>query len=279
MVQAFNSNPHLKPLEQAMAARFGWQTNAAWRESLIAAVKKKAARLGLDDAGYCRAALRSPAELDGLADLVTNNETIFFRDPEQFSALRLRVLPELISARSAQRSLNVWSAVCSTGEEAYSLAIELCEALPAGESWKPGVLATDLRGSAITSAVRGRYAAAAIGRIDRRLRERYFLRAEADGHGAFYDAAPEVKRMIAFRRANLYDGNFWNGLDRQFDLIVCNNLLLYFHALAVRQTVGRIAGALREGGLLAVTKNEAACVHHPRLQPDKSLPGAFFRKV
>jgi chemotaxis methyl-accepting protein methylase len=85
--------------------------------------------------------------------------------------------------------------------------------------------------------------------------------------------------MVAFRRANIYDATYWKHLHHPFDLIVCNNLLLYFHALAIRQTVDRFCAALRPGGRLLVMKNEAGYIRHPRLKVDAELPDGFFVKT
>ena len=274
-----NNNPHIKPLEQAMAARFGWQTNASWRDTLLEAIKAKADKLGLDELSYCHMAIRSPGELEVLASLLCNSETRFFRESEQFEALMSRVLPELISARGKERKLALWSAACSTGEEAYSLAIALCETLPAGESWKTSLLATDLRGPAIISASKGCYPSSSIRLVDPHLRNGYFVKAEMQGRERGYSVIADVRQMIAFRRANIYDAGFWKNLDRQFDLILCNNLLLYFHALAVRQMVDRFAKVLKRGGLLMVMKNEGGYIDHAQLRYDPTLPGAFFRKT
>src|SRR6185295_18888999 len=104
----------------------------------------------------------------------------------------------------------------------------------------------------------------AIRLVDAELRQRYFIKAEMNGRERLYSIAPNVRKLIAFRRANLYDAKFWSHIHRPFDLIICNNLLLYFHALAARQTVERIAGALRRGGFLLVMRNEACYINHPK---------------
>ncbi|HSE97713.1 MAG TPA: protein-glutamate O-methyltransferase CheR [Blastocatellia bacterium] len=272
-------NPHIKILEQAMAARFGWQTNASWRDKLVESINAKAEKLGFDEMAYCRMAVRSPGELEVLADMVNNCETRFFREPEQFEAIKDKVLPYLMKARSNERRLNLWSVACSTGEEAYSLAILLSETLPSKESWKTSVLATDLRGSAIISASKGHYTSSSLRLMTTHLRNSYFSKAGQNGRERSYEISSAIKKMVSFRRANIYDTKFWGTLRQDFDLIVCNNLLIYFHALAVQQTVERIAKALRAGGLLIVMKNEAGYVNYPGLRMEDGLPGAFFRKV
>lgn len=279
MAPAKKINPHIKPLEQAIAARYGWQSAASWRDNLLAAIDQKAARLGMDELAYCRMAVASAAELEALVELLSNSETRFFREPEQFDALRKTVVPHLISERAKERRLDLWSAACSTGEEAYSLAMVLCESLPQGEGWKTNLMATDLRGSAIIAAGRASYPSSAIRMIEPDIRSRYFIKAGMNGRERLYTVAPSVQRMVSFRRANIYDAKFWVNLHHKFDLIICNNVLIYFHALAIKQTVERIANVLKRGGLLMVMKNEAGYIEHPRLERESGLPGSFFRKV
>jgi chemotaxis protein methyltransferase CheR len=274
-----NNHHHIKALEQSLSSRFGWQTNASWRDALIAAVEKKAKKLSFDEQAYCRMATGSTGELEALAEMITNGETRFFREPEQYAALGERVLPEIIEHRAKEKKIDTWSAACSTGEEPYSLAILLSEILPEGEKWRAKLLATDLRASAIISASRGSYAASSLRLIAKPLRSRYFAKAESNGREHLYDVSAELKKMISFRRANIYDQKFWQRFDHEFDLILCNNLLVYFHALAARQTVDRIAERLRRGGVLMVMSTEASYVRHRHLKSDPRLPAGFFRKV
>ena len=270
------ANPHIKPLEQVLAARYGWQGGTTWRDHLLAAIDRKAAKLGLDQLAYSRMAIASQGEQEALAEIICNSETRFFREPEQFESLRRRVIPDLITARDKERRLDLWCAACSTGEEAYSLAMVVHEGLPAGEHWKPHLMATDLRGSAIIAASQASYPQSAIRLIDVDLRHRYLVKGDMQGRERHYTVEPGLRKMIAFRRANIYDAKFWKHIHHPFDLIVCNNLLLYFHALAIRQTVERFAEVLRPGGRLLVMKNEAGYVRHPRLKSDPQLPDGFF---
>lgn len=280
MAPAKRTNPHIKLLEQALAARYGWQGGTPWRrEKLVAAIDNKANKLGMNELSYCKMAAASPAEIEVLAELISNSETRFFREPEQFEALEEIVVPHLIQARAKERRLDLWSAACSTGEEAYSLAMLVRESLPETARWDTNLMATDLRGPAIIYASQGSYPSSSIRMIDPHIRHKYFVKAEMNGRERHYAVVPSLRKMIAFRRANVYDFKFWQNLNHHFDLIICNNLLLYFHALAVEQTVSRIAGVLRRGGLLMVMKNETGYVDHPRLKLDNSLPGSFFRKI
>jgi chemotaxis protein methyltransferase CheR len=270
---------HIKLVEKALAARYGWQTGEVMRDKLIEAVKRKAERLNIDEWDYCQTAIKSFAELQALAEFVINSETRFFRDSQQFEILQQSVLPQLIAARSRERALTIWSAACSTGEETYSLAILLRELLPADEAWKMKIVATDLRGESIIRATQGRYTASSLALLKTEWRSQYFARAEANGHETVYDVVPEIKRLIAFRRANLYDADFWKSFTQPFDLIVCNHLLLYFHALAAKQTVAKLVGVLKPGGLLAVMPGEAMYVNHSNLRQEMDYASPFFKKL
>lgn len=271
--------PPLKRLEMALSARYGWKPSSSLRDELVAAVATKATKLALDHTAYCEMALSSPGEIEALAELAANGETRFFREPYQFEALRSKVIPQLLRIRNKERRLDAWSTACSTGEEAYSLAIVLKEELPDGEGWKANLIATDFRGCAIMTASGGRYAYSTVRPLEKRIRDSYFARSTGDGRLPPYDVSPPVRRMITFRRANVCESKFWKNFDHEFDLVVCNYLLLYLSPVATEQIVERMSQALRRGGCLMVMKNEAGYVKHKRLKRDASLPGAFFTKV
>src|ERR1041384_6824735 len=101
------NNPHyVKTLEQSLTAAFGWKAIAEWRDKLITEVQRKAHRLGISEDTYCHSAIASPTELQTLAELVSNNETRFFREVEQMNGLRRQVIPELLERKATTRTLN-----------------------------------------------------------------------------------------------------------------------------------------------------------------------------
>lgn len=276
MTRRAPKNPHLRTLEQALAARFGWQPGGTLRDAIVDAVASKAVRLGLDEVSYCRMAAASSGELHALAEEVAPGETRFFREPEQSRALAERVLPELIAARAAARRLRLWCVAVSTGEEAYSLAMLVREALPALEEWRVEIFASDLRGQAIMSASRGRFRAAAVRSIDPTLRNRYFIGVEGPGPDREYELIPIVRRLVTFRRANLCEPHVWRQLPGPYDLVVCQNLLLYFHQRAVEAIADRLRDALAPGGLLVVGSAEAELLARSDFEPAAGLPAGFF---
>ncbi len=278
MSRRLPKNPHLKTLETSLAEHFGWQPGGQIREALVAAISRKADRIGVDEVSYCLMASTSMGELNALAEEIAPADTSFFRDAEQSEALAERVVPELVSARAGSHRLRFWSSAASTGEEAYSLAILAREALPPDGDWRIEILATDLQGHAVVAASRGRYSASQIRGIDSTLRNRYFIGVDEPGPDRVFDVLPLVRRLVLFRRVNLCDASAWRLVIGSFDLISCQNVLLYFHPRAVRDLLERLRTALVPGGYLLVAAAEAPLVVLQGLESDPTLPAGFFRK-
>lgn len=189
---------------------------------------------------------------EALAEAVTEamcvNDTAFFRDADLFRRLHERVLPRLARQRAGEKRLRVWSAACSTGQEAYSLAILLTETGLSREGWTVDLIATDLSMEAIERAERGRYAGHEIERgLDPRM-VRWFRR---DGRDWAVDAS--LRRMISFRRFNLLDSFGW--LD-DLDLVLCRNVLMYFTPATRADVLGRMTDTLAGDGVLVLGENE-----------------------
>ena len=279
MSRKLPKNPHLKTLETALAEHFGWQPGGPIREALVAAISRKADRIGVDEVSYCLMASTSPGELNALAEEVAPGETSFFRDAEQSEALAERVIPDLVSERAASHRLRLWSAAASTGEEAYSLAILAREALPPDLDWRVEILATDLQGQAVVAASRGRYSASQIRGIDATLRNRYFIGVDEPGPDRVFDVLPLVRRLVLFRRVNLCDASAWRLVIGSFDIISCQNVLVYFHPRAAKELLERLRSALAPGGYLVVAATEVPLVILRGLVSDPTLPAGFFKKA
>lgn len=186
---------------------------------------------------------------------VTVGETYFFRNTSQFTALRDRILPDLIARREVIRSLRFWSAGCATGEEPYSLAILLHEALPDPDAWQITILATDINTAFLNRARAGVYGAWSFRETDPALRDRYFERLE----GTRWRIRSDLRRQVLFARLNLVDDEYpavMNGTTMQ-DVILCRNVLIYFDDDTIRAVVRRLYRALTPGGWLIVGHAEA----------------------
>ncbi len=197
--------------------------------------------------------------------------TEFFRDPKVFNHLRDRILPELIDeARLNHRPLRVWSAGCSTGEEAYSLAITLADAIGGGAgSLDVRVFATDIDSAAIAFARRGIYPPAAVQAVPAPLRERYFTRSDGG-----FEVAKSLRSLMIFGEHDL-------GARSPFpriDLILCRNVLIYFSPTMQRVALETFGFSLRDGGRLVLGPSETvAAMPAPYAEEDARL--RIYRRV
>jgi len=227
---------------------------------------------------------RLAAEADGslawkrLIAGLTVGETYFFRDPAVFAALERSVLPDLIAARRTEgvRCLRLWSAGCATGEEPYSLAILLDRLLPDRAEWGLTILATDINLTTLQSAMRGCYRAWATRETPPEIRDRYFLRREAET----FELQPEIRRMVTFAPLNLAADGYPSAITNTsaMDIIFCRNVLMYLGPDVQRAVIARLSRALAPGGWLMVSPAEAAAELFRPLMP-VNFPGTiFYRK-
>jgi chemotaxis protein methyltransferase CheR len=184
--------------------------------------------------------------VDVLARHLAIGETYFFRDRGTFETIRDHVLPELLEARSDVRRLRVWSACCSTGEEAYSIAMLLRKSIPDIESWDISILASDVDPQALAKATRGVYGEWSFRDMPAVERAEFF---SADGHGR-YELDARVRRHVQFRRINLVGDAFPSTATgtEGLDIIFCRNVLMYFEQERALQVLGKLARCLRSDG-------------------------------
>jgi chemotaxis protein methyltransferase CheR len=231
------------------------------RPDLQRGLADAAAELGFVNAAACARWLLSDRitqpQLDTVASHLTIGETYFFRDRKTFDALRNHLLPQLVARRRGQEQrLRLWSAACSTGEEAYSLAIAVQQALPDWKDWNISILGSDINTRFLQKAVRGVYGDWSFRDAPPELKERYFTRI-ANGR---YEIAPNVRGCVKFAQLNLaQDGIPSLATDTNaMDIIFCRNVLLYFTPLQARKLVGKLRHALLDDGWLAVSATECS---------------------
>jgi chemotaxis protein methyltransferase CheR len=193
---------------------------------------------------------RADAEFDQIFDLITTNETYFFREPAQLQAFTEEIVPDLLSRKTA-RKIRIWSAGCSTGEEPYSLAILLQEA-----RWYEKaafeIFASDINQQVLARARRGQYRENAFRATSNDLREKYFTR-EADGSWKVHD---DIRNRISFGRLNLYDESRVSLLGH-LDVIFCRNVIIYFDDASKKVVVRNFYNRLVEGGYLLLGHSES----------------------
>jgi type IV pilus assembly protein PilK len=213
----------------------------------------RARGVGSEKAYYRR--LSTPSESagdwDALFVRLTNNETSFFRHPPSFDALRHHILPELRDARPRGGRLNFWSAGCSTGQEAYSLAmLAMDDAILQGDFT---VWGGDISHHAIDIARRARYGHRAVATVPEEYRKR-FLRPVGPDPATEYEVVDELRQRVRFIATNLVGGN---GFRLSYDVIFCHNVLIYFSPGAVTHVVTHLASCLKIGGYLLLGPGEA----------------------
>lgn len=178
-------------------------------------------------------------------DAMTTNETSFFRDIHPWETLRTQVLPELIAARATTRTLRIWCAAASTGQEPYTVALTMANHFPELQSWNLQFLATDINESVLTRAKNGRYSQLEMNRgMPAALLVKYFNRI-----GLEWELKPEVRRMVTFQQLNLLDR--WPVFG-QLDLVFIRNVLIYFDTPTKRSLFSRIRQVLRPDGYLVL---------------------------
>ncbi|HEY7214897.1 MAG TPA: CheR family methyltransferase [Thermoanaerobaculia bacterium] len=225
------------------AARLGFLEDVARRRSHargFAAVEEYVAAL---------AAREIEDEWTHLIPLVTIKESYFFRAPQQFDAIRARVLPALLRTRAGTRQLRIWSAACSRGEEPATLAMLLAEE-PSLAGWDWTIVATDIDEESLAGARLGLYGARAVAQVPKHQLERWFVK-----KGKLFELDAGLRSRIAYRTLNLAHAPF--ALPHtEFDLILLRNVLIYFRRPLQRRVVSQVAPLLAPEGVLFLGASE-----------------------
>ena len=193
---------------------------------------------------------RADAEFDQIYDMVTTNETYFFREPAQLTAFVEEVVPDILS-RKTFKKIRIWSAGCSSGEEPYSLAMLLQEA-GYYEHASFEIFASDISQQVLSKARRGHYRETAFRATELSIRDKYFTR-QPDGSWHLHD---DVRNRVSFGRLNLYDEPRVSLLGR-LDVIFCRNVIIYFDDTSKRVVVNNFYNRLSEGGYLLLGHSES----------------------
>lgn len=225
-------------------------TMANGKQALVSGrLAKRLAHYQLDSYGDYLKLLESraqPAELQVAVDLLTTNETYFFREPRHFDFLRDHVLPGL----PRERTLRVWSAACSSGEEPYSVAMLLAQA-GGGRPWE--ILASDISTRMLDKARRGVYAMGGVRGMTPELLRTHCLKGTGTQEGSFA-VDPKLRARVNFAQINL---NTTLPDVGEFDVIFLRNVLIYFEPSTKREVVARLQAKLRRGGYLFVGHSES----------------------
>ena len=216
----------------------------------------------------------SEAECESLLEQLLDGETSFFRHRDAFSAFERQALPELYIRKSSQtnRSLRVWSAGCSSGEEAYSIAVSICEATycHGSANWTIHILASDIRHEALKFAERGLYQTAALEGVSRAQSQAYFARV-----GQHSLAKPRLRNLVTFTQMNLARPAHLG----RFDCIFCMDVLPHFSMSQRIALAQRLHLYLEPGGYLFLGERERLPTGDVAFQTQNEADYVFFRKA
>ena len=193
---------------------------------------------------------RAEKEFDAIFDLVTTNETYFFRETAQLTAFIEEIIPELLEKKSS-RKIRIWSAGCSSGEEPYTIAMLLTEHGYFG-SGSFEIFASDINQQVLAKARTGVYRESSFRATSPEIREKYF-REEENGSWKISDA---IRNRVSFGRLNLYDGARV-ALLGHLDIVFCRNVIIYFDDASKRTVVRNFYGRLVDGGYLLLGHSES----------------------
>ena len=193
-------------------------------------------------------------ELDHLFEAITINETYFYRAPQQFEAFENIIVPEILKNRAGLVNpiFRIWSAASSTGEEAYTLAIQILERLkPIYPNVQFQILGSDINNAVLEQARKGVYKEYAVRNVPPHILKKYFTQS-----GNTFILGEQVKKMVKFMNINLYDPIAMRSVSG-VDVIFCANVLIYFDLPSKQQVVSYLYNSLNKGGYLFIGYSES----------------------
>jgi chemotaxis protein methyltransferase CheR len=213
----------------------------------------------------------SNVEYDRFLEKLLTQETSFNRYPAIFQALEKRVLPEMRTKKFWEnpRSLRVWSAGCSTGEEPYTIAITIADAFEFAEAWNIHILATDISRQALDICENGVYPARELSGLTPKQRDAYFTK-----QGDQYKVKPKIKQMVQFAPLNLAQAVYMG----RFDVIFCMNVMIYFSEERRAALIQRFFEYLEPGGYLFVGHAESIAKAGVSFEPIVVGDSLIYRK-
>jgi chemotaxis protein methyltransferase CheR len=249
--------------------RTGQQISAGRHWRIDAALRTLARAHGMASVDQLAIALdggRNTMLLEELVDALLNHETYFFRDRAPFDLLANDVLPRLAEARRQRRRLRIWCAGCSTGQEAYSIAMLLAEQAGLWQEWSFDILGTDVSGATIARANEGVFSRF---EVQRGLPIKQMLQ-HFTPDGEDWRVQADLRRQIRFVRHNLLDPP-----PGRFDLILCRNVLLYLAPELRRRAFERLAEAIMPDGVLMLGAGETVIGQTDAFAPDPDCRGLY----
>jgi chemotaxis protein methyltransferase CheR len=249
---------HFVKLSQLIEGHTGIKLPPIKRTMVEGRLRKRMRILGLSTLQEYGHAIFDHGKLDDefihLVDCVTTNKTDFFREPEHFDFLRETAIPEILRHRGpSDRQLRFWSAAASIGAEAYTMAMVAADTVDPTKH-RISILGTDISTETIVQAQRAIYPAEMMEAVPEALRKRFLMKAKSAARREMR-IVPELRRMVTFQHLNLMDANY--PVDRNYDVIFCRNVLIYFSKTSQDAVLRRLCRHLRAGGFLILGHSES----------------------
>ena len=248
---------HLERLGQQIYRKLGLYFDEKKNYFLKTRVAKRMAALGMDNPDdyvfMVSYADTNGLEMQELANLVTTNETYMFREYDQLQGFANYCLPEVLSVKQdrGDKTLRIWCAGCSSGEEAYTLAMIIQEVFPQSQSWDCKITATDIDENMLRKVAAARYGQRSINDVPQEYKDKYLI-----AEGEEYAVRRRTAALVEPRYLNLNDRMALRAM-RGFDFIFCRNVLIYFDDLSRKSVVDHFYNALNPGGYIFLGHSES----------------------
>ena len=266
---------------EVISARLGLEFPEGRRSTVIRYLVSAAGEFGFDDFDkfieWLLSAELNKQQIEMLASYLTISETFFWREPNVFSAFTDFIIPELIKLKKdGDRTIRIWSAGCSSGEEPYSLAIALQRSIPNIKEWNIKILATDINPNALKKAATGIYTKWSFRNCPSYLQTGYFRNLGNDR----FEIVPKIKEMVTFENLNLTEDLFPSFINDTYsmDIIFCRNVLMYFTDEWVNRVSGNLYKSLNKDGWFVVASCELSSFVFPQFKPVNFKDAIVYRK-
>ena len=215
-------------------------------ESRLLPVAQSLGLGGIEELVQAIKTMPTPELKTSIIEAMTTNETLFFRDKKPFDELATLMMPNILEAKKLQRKVRIWCAASSSGQEPYSIAMQLKESVPElSAGWQVEIVATDIDGQILAKAKQGQYTQFEVQRgLSIQMLMKYF---EKNDQG--WQIKPEIRNCITWKQLNLLDSFSHLG---QFDVIFCRNVLIYFDTERKKEILDRMATLLPKHGYLVL---------------------------
>jgi chemotaxis protein methyltransferase CheR len=213
------------------------------------------------------------SEIFKMIDIVTTNKTDFFREPSHFSFLTDTFLKSFTAQDPKRKNLKIWSAGCSSGEEAYTIAITLSEYFKSNPLYDYSILATDISIRILQKASAAIYHSDRIKDIPLDIKKKYFLKSK-DPLDKTVLVSKDLRSKVKFQRLNFMDNVY--SADKDFDIIFCRNVLIYFDRETQQNVINKLSDKLKSGGIFFLGHSESITNMDV---PLKQIKPTIFQKI